>query len=341
MASVIEVFRGDLIESRHHVSIAVMRADGTLAGSSGDPDTVAFWRSCAKPFQAMPMIVEGAAAAYGFGTDALALACASHNGEERHVALARAMLAASGSAESDLVCGPHASLNEDVAKAMAARGEKPTKAHNNCSGKHAGMIALARHRSFSVEGYAAPDHPVQRLVLTEVARWTGLTEGAVPHATDGCGVPSFALPLRAMALAWARLGAAFAGDRMAGYPRETQQAAAKLLGSMRSEPFLIAGTARLDTELMAAAGGRIIAKVGAEGVYCAAIPEQRLGLALKVEDGATRCLNPALLGLLDVLLPGAANGLHDQRHPRIRNTLGKDVGRIESRIVLDRGASRG
>ncbi len=340
MPSVIEVFRGDLIESRHHVSIAVVRADGKLVGSSGDPDIVAFWRSCAKPFQAMPMIVEGAAEAWRFGPDALALACASHNGEERHVVLARAMLAASGSSESDLVCGPHSSLNEDVAKAMAARGEKPTKAHNNCSGKHAGMIALARHRGFPVAGYANADHPVQRLVLTEVARWTGLSEAAVPHATDGCGVPSFALPLRAMALAWSRLGAALAGDRIANYPRESQQAAARLIESMRAEPFLIAGTGRLDTELASAASGRVIAKVGAEGVYCATIPEQRLGLALKVEDGATRCLNPALLGLLEVLLPGTVKDLAEQRRPGIRNTLGNEVGHIEARIVLDRAASR-
>lgn len=339
MPSVIEVSRGDLIESRHRVSIAVMRADGVLAGSSGDPDLVAFWRSCAKPFQAMPMIVEGAAGAYSFGTDALALTCASHNGEERHVALARQMLAASGSSEKDLVCGPHASLNEDVAKAMAARGEKPTRAHSNCSGKHAGMIALARHRGFGVGRYADPANPVQRLCLAEVARWTGLPEDKVPFATDGCGVPVFALPLRAMALAWARLGAAFAGDRMAAFPRETQQAAGKLLGAMRSEPFLIAGTARLDTDLMRAAHGRVIAKVGAEGVYCAAIPEQRLGLAIKVEDGATRCLGPSLLGLLDVLMPGTVEGLEEYRRPAIRNTLGNEVGRVEPRIVLDRGAS--
>ncbi|HEY2804724.1 MAG TPA: asparaginase [Gemmatimonadales bacterium] len=340
MPSVIEVSRGDLIESRHHVSIAVVRADGVLVGSSGDPDVVSFWRSCAKPFQAVPMIAEGAAAAYAFAPDALALACASHNGEARHVALARQMLAASGSSESDLVCGPHASLNDDVAKAMVAKGEKPTKAHNNCSGKHAGMIALARHSSWPVAGYALPEHPVQQRCLTEVARWTGLDDRAIPHATDGCGVPSFALPLKAMALAWARLGSAFAGDRMTSFPREVQIAAGQLLGAMRGEPFLIAGTGRLDTEIMSAAGGKVIAKVGAEGVYCASIPEQRLGLALKVEDGATRCLGPALLGLLDILLPRAVQGLDEQRRPAIRNTLGADVGRIEPRIVLDRAASR-
>lgn len=340
MPSTIDVFRGDLVESRHHVSIAVVRADGSLLGSSGDPELVAFWRSCAKPFQAIPMIVDGAAEAYGFGADALALACASHNGEERHVALARQMLAASGASESDLVCGPHASISEDVAKAMQARGETPTKAHNNCSGKHAGMIALGRHAKWGSDGYATTEHPVQEACLEEVARWTGLPEAKVPHATDGCGVPSFALPLRAMALAWARLGAASAGDRIHGMPKDEQKAGVQLVEAMRAHPFLIAGTGRLDTDLIAACGGRVVAKVGAEGVYCATIPEQRLGLAIKVEDGASRCLGPALLGLLEVLSPGVADGLRDQRECVITNTLGASVGHVEPRIVLDRAASR-
>src|SRR5258706_14022921 len=162
MPSTIDVFRGDLIESRHHLSIAVVRADGSLFGTRGDGGLVTFWRSCAKPFQAIPMIALGAAEARGFGADALALACASHNGEERHVALARRMLEASGASENGLVCGPHSSINDDVAKAMAARGEKPTKLHNNCSGKHAGMIALGRHAGWGSDGYAAPAHGVQK-----------------------------------------------------------------------------------------------------------------------------------------------------------------------------------
>jgi L-asparaginase II len=339
MPSTIDVYRGELIESRHHVSVAVMRADGVLTGSSGDPELTAFWRSCAKPFQGIPMIVDGAAEAWGFGSDALALACASHNGEERHVALARTMLAASGATEDDLVCGPHASLNEDVAKAMAARGEKPTRAHNNCSGKHAGMIGFARHAGWGSAGYAKPDHPLQQRCLAEVAHWCDLPVTAVPHATDGCGVPSFALPLSAMALAWSRLGAAVAGDRIHDMSTDSQKAAVRLVRSMIEHPFLVAGTARLDTDLIAASKGAIVAKVGAEGVYCAAIPEQRIGIALKVEDGANRCLGPALLGLLEVLAPGLVPPLESHRHCEIRNTLGNVVGRIEPRIILDRAAS--
>jgi L-asparaginase II len=341
MPSFVDVLRDDLVESRHVVSIAVVHADGTLRAHSGDPDTVAFWRSCAKPFQAIPSITLGASAAFHFGDDAHALQCASHNGEPRHVELARRMLAASGASESDLVCGPHASLNDDVAKQMALRGEQPTKAHNNCSGKHAGMIALARHKTkWSVEGYARPDHPVQQQCLAEVARWAMVPVLKVPHATDGCGVPCFALPLRNMALAYARLGAAAEDDRVDGVSEDARGAAKELMAAMRKHPFLIAGTARLDTELLEATKGRVIAKIGAEGVYSAMIPDQRIGLALKVEDGAHRALGPALLGLLDVLVPGAVAGLDQYRSPAIGNTLGATVGRIVPRIALQQDATK-
>ena len=339
MPSLVEVTRGDLVESRHVVSAAVLRADGTVLGISGNPDLVAFWRSCAKPFQAMPLLLEGAAAAYGITDEELALACASHNGEPAHVELARRMLARSGADEADLVCGPHPSINEDIARDMASRGEKLTKVHNNCSGKHAGMIATARYRRWGSDGYARADHPLQQACLAEVARWSGLEAAAIPHGTDGCGVPSFALPLRAMALAYARLGAASAGDKVAGQRAASINVAARLADAMQANPFLVAGTGRLDTDLATASQGRVIAKVGAEGVYCAAIPELRLGLALKVEDGATRCLGPALLALLDVVAPGVVSGLEPHRRPPVKNTLGATVGFVEARMELQRDAS--
>jgi L-asparaginase II len=250
------------------------------------------------------------------------------------------MLQASGAAEGDLVCGPHASLNDDVARAMARAGEQPTRAHNNCSGKHAGMIALAKHRGWDVAGYARADHPVQRLILAEVARWTGLETHEVPHATDGCGVPCFALPLRNMALAYARLAAAAAGEPVEGVPAAANEAARALVAAMRQHPFLIAGTARLDTDLVQATAGRVIAKVGAEGVYCAMIPEQRLGLALKIEDGALRALNPALIGLLEVLLPGVTGRLDGHRDVSIKNTRGEVVGHVVPRIAPQRSATK-
>jgi len=317
-----------------------MREDGTTFAVTGNPDLVAFWRSCAKPFQAVPMVVRGAERAFAITSEQLALACASHNGEPRHVALALQMLEQSGASEADLVCGPHSSINDDVARAVASRGEQTTKAHNNCSGKHAGMIALARHQQWGSSGYERPEHLVQQGCLDEVAHWTSVPAGHVGSATDGCGVPTFAVPLRAMALAWARLGAAGAGRPAAGFDGPRGEAAGRLFQAMRANPFFIAGTGRLDTDLVTTGGGRIVAKVGAEGVYCAAIPELGLGLALKVEDGAVRCLNPALLGLLDLVAPGIVPPLDQHRGQSIMNTLGAKVGHVEARMELDRGAAK-
>jgi L-asparaginase II len=338
MTSTVDLVRGDLVESRHHISLAVVNAEGRLVASSGDPDLVAFWRSAAKPFQAIPLVADGAADALGVGEEELALACASHNGEPRHVEVARRLLARSGAAVDDLVCGVHASLSEGVAKAMTERGESLTRAHNNCSGKHAGMIALARHQGWGLAGYHSPDHPVQRRCLTEVAAWSGLAEASVPHATDGCGVPSFALPLRAMALAYARLGAAAAAGAVPGLPRQSLEAARRIVAAVVAHPFLVAGTGRLDTDLLEGARGQVFAKVGAEGVYSATIPDLRLGLALKVEDGATRAAVPALLALLERLAPGLAPNLAPHRSPAVRNTLGGVVGRLVARVELHHAA---
>ncbi len=337
MPSTVLVTRGDLVESRHRVSLAVVRADGARVAASGDQGLVAFWRSCAKFFQALPLVADGAADALGIDDEELALACASHNGEDRHVAVARRLLAHAGAAMDDLVCGPHASISDDVERDRRTRGLETTRAHSNCSGKHAAMLALARHRGWSRD-YADPRHPLQRRCLEEVARWADLPVAAVPQATDGCGVPSFALPLEAMALAYARLGAAAAGDPVPAAGAATAAAARRLLAAVREHPFLLAGTGRLDTDLIRASGGRIVAKVGAEGVYCAAIPELRLGLALKVEDGASRALDPTVLALLEAVAPGFAPALEAYRAPEILNTRGATVGRVEARIELHRDA---
>ena len=338
MSFTIDVYRGDLVESRHRVSCCVVRPDGTVVASSGDPDLVTYWRSSAKPFQAIPLVAEGGADALGLTDDEVVLTCASHNGEPAHVELARTLLARSGAGPDDLVCGPHPSLSGEVAKDMAARGEKPTRLHSNCSGKHAGMIALGRFKGWGSGGYQQPAHPVQRRCLAEVAAWTGLHVDDVPHGTDGCGVPSFALPLNAMAVAYARLGAALKGDAVPGIGEASRAAAVRILTAVCARPFLVAGTGRLDTELLEATQGRAFAKVGAEGVYGATIPELRLGLALKVEDGGARALGAALLALLDAIAPGLVPDLEGQHEPGVLNTRGEPVGRVAARVELERTA---
>ena len=356
MTSIVEVLRGGIVESRHRVSVAVVDADGRLAAWSGDPDLLTYWRSCAKLVQVLPLLTDGGAAALGITDAEIAVACASHNGEPRHVEVVEGLLRKAGCTEDDLECGPHSSLAPAVARAMAERGERPRRIHSNCSGKHAGMLALARFHGWPTAEYRRAGHPVQRRLLAEAARWTDVPEEKLGQGVDGCGVVSFALPLRNMALAYARLGSlvepGVGGLRVAGgggasatthnpQPATSLSAAAdRVVRSIFADPFLVAGTGRLCTEVIAGSGGRVLAKIGADGVYCVAIPEQRLGVALKVEDGDVDSARPALLGTLEALAPGVVHVAEAFRSPVIKNTLGESVGHIAATITLERGGRR-
>ncbi len=196
MTSIVETLRGGIVESRHRVSVAAVDADGKLVAWTGDPDLLTYWRSCAKLVQVLPLLTDGAAAALGITDAEVAVACASHNGEPRHVEVVTGLLKKAQCTEDDLACGPHSSLAPAVARAMAERGERPRRIHSNCSGKHAGMLALARFHGWPTADYRLPSHPVQRRLLTEVARWTGVPEPQVGQGVDGCGVVSYALPLQ-------------------------------------------------------------------------------------------------------------------------------------------------
>jgi L-asparaginase II len=335
MSATVLALRGDVVESRHLVSVALCDATGRLVAHSGDPGLVTYWRSSAKFFQAVPLITEGAAERFRFTDAELALACASHNGEPRHVELVRRVLERTECSEEDLVCCPHPSLSEAVAQEMGQRGEKLSRLHHNCSGKHAAMLALARAKGWPKSGYNLPEHGVQRRCLAEVAAWTGAGEDLIPLAADGCAVPNFALSLHAMALAYARLARAAVGDVAAAPSREAAQATSHLVRAVSADPFFIAGRGRLDTDLIAASRGRVISKVGAEGVYCAALLDQGLGLALKVEDGAFRAAGPALLAALDHLLETPIALPDSYRSPPIRNSTGAVVGQLVVRLKWD------
>lgn len=319
----VEVLRGALVESRHRVHAAVVDARGRLVACAGDPGRVAWWRSCAKPFQVMRFVREGGLERFGWDDRMLALACASHGGEPEHLALADRMLASCGCGEGDLACGPHEPLTARGLAHWRASGGPLTRLHNNCSGKHAAMLARAVAHQWPTAGYDAPTHPVQREALAEVAHWSGLEADGIPVAVDGCGVSVFALPLPAMALAYARLGVA-ARDG-------TDPAAARIVGAMTRHPFLVGGTERFDSVLMEAAGGRVVAKVGAEGVHSVAVPGLGLGFAVKVEDGAARAQGPAVLALLRWLgaLPEpAADALRSLERPPVLDTRGGVVGEV-------------
>jgi L-asparaginase II len=317
----IEATRGELVEAVHRVSVAVVGTDGRLVAGSGDPAQVTFWRSAAKPFQALPLLDDGAADAFGLTPAELALACASHSSEPGHLAVAEGFLRRVGATVGELACGPHTPISPAVAERVLREGLTLTPLWSNCSGKHAGMLALARFHGWPAAGYIRPEHPVQRRILAEVSRWTEVPAAAIRTATDGCTAVTFGLPLTGMAGAWARFGAAAAPG------------AARLRAAMLAHPELVAGTGRLCTDLMAACGGRVLAKVGAAGVYCAAVPELGLGIALKVADGDATASEPALVAVLRSLLSRAgvdlARELDSVEPPEGRsvlNTRGTPVG---------------
>lgn len=317
----ISVRRGPLLESSHRVHAVIADAAGRIAGSWGDAARPTVLRSAAKPFQALPLVADGAVDHFGFSGEEIALCCGSHNSEEAHLSVARSMLAKAGVAESLLVCGPHPPLRRERERELAAAGAPLTPVMSNCSGKHAGMLALAAFHSWPLEGYEIPAHPVQLRMRLELARWARCDPGAIPTAVDGCGVPTFAIPLGDLAVAMARLVVA----------AEEGGAPGRVVGAMASHPFMVAGTDRLCTRLVQAEGGRVIAKVGAEGVYAAADRTRGLGVAVKVEDGAWRAAPPALLAVLadaGILSQAAATELADHVEPPLTNTLGNAVGRV-------------
>jgi len=285
----IETTRGDLVESVHRVSAAVVAADGRLRAQAGNPELVTFWRSAAKPFQAMAMVADGAAARFALDDREVALACASHSSEPIHLAIVERMLEKIGCQESDLACGGHIPFAVDVAERLARSGTAATPRWSNCSGKHTAMLALAKVHGWPTAGYHELPHPVQQRLLTEVARWSGLATGAIHTAVDGCNTVCYGLPLRAMATAYAALG------------RASEAPALRIRTAMTTHPDVVAGSGRLCTDLMRAAEGAVIAKVGAEGVYGAAILPAGIGIALKVEDGGARSAPIALVAVLAAL----------------------------------------
>jgi L-asparaginase II len=314
----VEQLRGGVVEAWHDVHVAVVDRTGRLVAHGGDPRLVTFWRSAAKPFQAAPLVEDGVMERFGITDQELALACASHSSEPAQVAKVRELLAKIGCAERDLLCGPHPPLSERVAQDYQARGVRLTPVYSNCSGKHAGMLALARHHGWPTEFYPRPEHPVQQRCLAEVSRWAEVPEEKIATGVDGCGVVCFALPLRSMALAYAKLGSGEGTAPGSPLPR--------LAATMLHHPELIAGEGRPCTELMRAHPGRVIAKVGAEGVYCALLVGEGLGVALKVADGHAVASALALAAVLEAL---GLRPLPSTLGPRPNlNTRGEPVGEL-------------
>lgn len=314
-------------------------AQGVIVGLSpreelrfGEPETLAYWRSSLKPFQALPLVEDGVLDTFGLDAADLALCCASHAGTPVHVARAGAMLGRMGLSESALACGPHPPFDEASARELLRGGEAPTPLHNNCSGKHAGMLALALHHGWRPDGYAGFDHPVQRRIRDGLRDWLDVDPEALSWATDGCGVPTPYASLRQMARAYARLG------RAAG------TGSAEVVAAMTAHPIMVGGADALATRMMEATGGRIVAKDGAEGVFCVAARDEGWGAALKVADGAKRAVAPAVVGMLvaaGILSAAEGVALEDLHRPPVTNWAGEEVGRLVAEVEPHRSAVAG
>lgn len=337
----VEVRRGSVTESRHRGHIVAVDGDGQIVAQLGAPQLVTYLRSSSKPHQAIPLIASGAADHFGFTENEIAIACGSHNGEAIHTATVARMLKKIGMEVSALKCGAHEPYSADAARELRERGEQPTALHNNCSGKHTGMLALALHLGAPTETYDEPGNPVQLNIARRIEQFSGVPIEDVAVGVDGCGVPTFGVTVRAMALMYARLVAP-----PADFDEATRRACQRIVSAMTKYPELVGGCAeRLDTVIMQSAPGEIVSKVGAEGVYTAGVlPCEEwpsgLGLALKIEDGEDCRARPTVvvesLRQLGVLKNGALEAVKPYASFSIKNRRGDEVGEVRASFELKR-----
>ncbi|NQV43451.1 MAG: asparaginase [Rhodospirillales bacterium] len=323
----VEVFRGSMVESVHHIDAVVVTADGDIVAAWGDVEYEVYARSSAKPLQALPLIETGAADHFGFTDTEIALACASHQGQPIHVNGAAAIMERIGLGEDDFECGAHWPYDLKTAGDLARAGEKPTRFHNNCSGKHSGFLTTAVHMGEPTAGYIQPDHAVQQRITEAMSEMTGWDLSTTARGVDGCGIPVIGMPLAALARGMARM----ADPRGMGAVREN--AAQRIVAAMSANPEMVGGRGKVDTAVMAALDS-VALKGGAEGVHIAILPEKGMGVAMKTRDGSGRASDAAILWVLKylgVIGERALEELADHLEPPIKNTLGNTVGHIATR----------
>jgi L-asparaginase II len=335
----VEVKRGSITESRHRGHIVVVNPAGNIIASLGAPENVTYLRSSAKPFQAIPLLTSGAAERFDFTDREVALACGSHNGEPIHTELAASMLRKIGLGLEALRCGAHEPYGVEAALELRKRGEQPNALHNNCSGKHVGMLAVALHIGASIDNYESPQNPVQKAIVEVVSQFSGVAVTDMAIGVDGCAAPVFGITMKAMALAYARLV-----SPPASFDQKTRDACERIVRVMSAYPELIGGTShRLDTELMRAAPRRLVSKVGAEGVYTAGVkPSEEwphgLGIALKIEDGDDKRARPTVvlesLRQLGVLHDESLEAVAKYAYFPVTNRRGDVVGEISASFDL-------
>jgi L-asparaginase II len=330
----VEALRGDARESMHRGAVAVVDADGSVVASLGDIGRPIFPRSAVKVLQALPLVESGAAEHLGLVDEELAIACASHGGEPPHTAVVERLLGKLGLDVSALECGTQWPSSERAARALAASGRVASALTNNCSGKHSGFLCLACRmhggadlRRFA-RGYVAADHPVMRTVTSALQAATGFDLARAPRGTDGCSIPTFAIPLENLARAFARVGTG------AGLSPGHAAAAKRLRAAVARHPFMVAGSGRFDTRVMERLGERVFCKVGAEGVFCAALPAQGLGVAIKIDDGNNaRAAEVAMAAVIEAYVrldDAEATFMRALSDVTLRNWNGIEVGALRA-----------
>ncbi len=319
----VNITRGPVVESRHRAAYALVDTGGRVLRSAGDIERPVYPRSAIKSLQALAMVESGAAAAYGLSQAEIALACASHLGEARHAETVAAWLARMGLSEADLACGSQVPSREDSIEALFGSGGRPSQLHNNCSGKHSGMLTLALHLKASTKGYLKVHHAVQQRIIGVLESMTSVDLGRAPVGVDGCGIPTLAAPLANWALAMARLG------NPDDQPDGRQEACRIVREAVAAAPFMLGGTDDFVTDVTSVLGTRALIKNGAEGVFCASFPGLRLGLALKVDDGAGRAakvLMGRILLALGIFSEEEVASLQKHLSPAVINRAGLEVG---------------
>ncbi len=323
----VEVTRGDMVESRHRGAAAIVDHQGRVVSAWGDIQSPVYSRSALKPIQAIPLIESGAAERFDLGDAEIALACASHGGEPRHVEVVSAWLARIGLSVADLECGVQTPSHGPSAEALLLHGQKPTALNNNCSGKHTGFLSVAVHKGEKTKGYIRLEHPVQQRILGVLEQLTEMNLGPAPKGIDGCGIPVIGVPLGRLAFAFARMA------KPATLPKPRIAAIARIRKAMAAEPFMVAGSGRFCTRVMETLGERAVVKTGAEGVYIAILRDKGLGIALKITDGGTRASEVVLAALLQrcgVFDPALAPALAVP----VLNRAGLKVGEIRPSAIL-------
>jgi len=333
-----EVIRGETVESIHRGHLIVVSGDGETIARLGNPETVTFFRSSAKPFQVISFLTSGAADEFGFTEKEIALACGSHSGEDFHIQTARKMLEKIGCTEEDLRCGTHVPFNETVAEELIKANEKPTQLHNNCSGKHASMLAFAKQIKANLETYEHLENSVQQKILETISEFSDVPKNEIKIGIDGCAAPNYAIPVSAMAKSFARL--VFPPK---SFDARMREACRRIVSAMISCPEMIGGTDRLDTIIMQALQGKIISKIGAEGVYAAGVlPNEKwktgLGIAFKIEDGedkrARAVVAIELFRQLGILDERATETLDEFSPMLIKNRRDDKVGEVKASFDL-------